>query len=112
MPCADNACHMAPDGSARTTHAIRIEPIGRTVSADAGQTLLDAARAGGVQLPSSCRNGTCRACMARVVEGKVRYRIEWPGLLAEEKAEGWVLPCVALPASDLVLLQPRAVEKG
>ena len=35
-----------------------------------------------------------------------------PGLLAEDKAEGWVLPCVALPASDLVLLQPRAVEKG
>jgi ferredoxin len=91
---------------------MRIEPLGRTVNADSRHTLLDAARAGGVELPSSCRNGTCRACMARLVAGTVRYRIEWPGLLAEEKAESWVLPCVALPTSDLVLLQPRAVVKG
>ena len=27
----------------------------------------------------------------------------WPGLSAEEKAEGCILPCVAYPASDLVL---------
>ena len=41
---------------------------------------------------------------------KVRYRIAWPGLLAEEKADGWVLPCVALADSDVVLLQPGAVR--
>jgi ferredoxin len=92
-------------------HALRIEPLGRTITVACGQTLLDAARSDGIELRSSCRNGTCRECMARVVEGSVRYRIEWPGLLAEEKAEGWVLPCVALAASDLVLLQPHAVAK-
>jgi len=35
--------------------------------------------------------------------GTVRYEIEWPGLSAEEKAEGCVLPCVAYPCSDLSL---------
>ena len=29
--------------------------------------------------------------------------IEWPGLTAEEKEEGCVLPCVAYPTSDVVL---------
>ncbi|MFT5036421.1 MAG: ferredoxin [Litorivivens sp.] len=29
--------------------------------------------------------------------------MEWPGLSAEEKAEGFFLPCVAYPASDLVM---------
>ena len=51
-------------------------------------------------------NGTCRSCIARVLKGRVHHRIEWPGLSAEEKAEGWVLPCVALADSDVVLWQP------
>jgi ferredoxin len=61
-------------------------------------------------LPRSCRNGTCRECIAHLSHGRVRYRIEWPGLSADERSEGWVLPCVAVAETDLVLLQPRAVE--
>ncbi len=71
-----------------------------------GRTVLQAAEAAGLMLPNACRNGTCRACMQRLLAGQVRYRIEWPGLLAEEKAEGWILPCAAYPASDLVLAAP------
>jgi ferredoxin len=32
-----------------------------------------------------------------------RHTIEWPGLSAEEKAEGWILPCVAVAESALVI---------
>ena len=53
--------------------------------------------------PSSCRNGTCRTCLGQLVSGSVHYEIDWPGLTAEEKAEGYVLPCCAYPDSDLVL---------
>lgn len=74
--------------------------------APAGVTLLASALRAGVMLASSCRNGTCRTCRVRLVEGRVRYQIEWPGLLAEEKAEGWILPCVACPETDLVLAPP------
>lgn len=66
-------------------------------------TVLAAALAQGIPLGSSCRNGTCRACIARLSAGAVVYRIEWPGLSADEKAEGCFLPCVAHPASDLVV---------
>ncbi len=71
-------------------------------------TLLEAAEMGRVQLPSSCRNGTCRTCLCLLVSGEVRYTIEWPGLSAEEKAQGLVLPCVARPLSNVVLEQPAA----
>jgi ferredoxin len=83
-----------------------IEPAGRKLRIAEGQSLLEASLAAGAALPSACRNGTCRTCIARLLQGRVRHRIEWPGLSAEEKAEGWILPCVAVPESDLVLLQP------
>ena len=67
------------------------------------QTILRAAEAAGWPLPSSCRNGTCRTCMQRMLSGQVRYAVDWPGVLEEEKREGWVLPCVAHPAADIVL---------
>ena len=39
----------------------------------------------------------------------MRYLIAWPGLSVDEKEEGWILPCVAHPTSDVVLQVPYAV---
>ena len=90
---------------------LTLQPTGWQMPVAAGQTLLQAALADGVRLPSSCRNGTCRACICRLLAGQVAYTVDWPGLLAEEKAEGWVLPCVAVPASPAVTLgAPAAVR--
>ena len=66
-----------------------------------GQTILAAAEAAGIDMPNSCRNGTCRTCLCRLNAGQVGYLIDWPGLSAEEKAAGAILPCVAVPLSDL-----------
>ena len=84
-------------------HHVRLEPAAITFEAASDQSLLLSAAAAGIDLPTSCRNGTCRTCMQRLLSGRVSYRIEWPGLLAEEKAEGWILPCVAHPETDLVI---------
>ena len=73
-----------------------------------GLSLLRAALGAGVRLPSACRNGTCRACICKLVSGGIRYQVEWPGLLAEEKAEGWILPCVAEAQGDVVIEAPAA----
>ena len=83
--------------------SIVLEPSGHRFDAPAGAPVLQSAREAGLMLPSSCRNGTCRACICRLISGRVRYAIEWPGLSAEEKAEGFILPCVAIPESALVL---------
>jgi ferredoxin len=91
-----------------TVHSVRVEPEGLQYDVEGDLTLLEAADFGRVQLPSSCRNGTCRTCMCRLLSGEVRYDIEWPGLSAEEHAEGWILPCVAKPCSNLVIEQNAA----
>jgi ferredoxin len=88
---------------ALTIHRIRLEPAAITFEAAADQPLLLSAAAAGIEFASSCRNGTCRTCMKQLLSGRVSYRIEWPGLLAEEKADGWILPCVAYPEADLVI---------
>ena len=81
----------------------RSEPDGQQFDAWREQSLLLSLEQGGIDWPSSCRNGTCRTCIGQLVEGQVRYEMEWPGLSAEEKAAGCVLPCVAYPCSDLTL---------
>lgn len=66
--------------------------------------MLDAALKQGLMFANSCRNGACRTCLCRLESGQIEYSIEWPGLSFDEKAEGYILPCVAKPLSDLVLL--------
>lgn len=75
---------------------------GESFAAPADLPLLIAAEHAGLAPPSSCRNGTCRTCIGRLASGQVRYRIQWPGLSVEEKAEGYILPCVAYPVGDVV----------
>lgn len=83
-------------------------PEGAPFDAPASRPLLQSALQAGIFLESSCRNGTCRSCICQLASGRVTYRIEWPGLSAEEKDQGFILPCVAYPASDLVLLPPNS----
>lgn len=89
--------------AAPTVFQARLEPGGWTFPAPADVPLLLAAEAAGLAIPSSCRNGTCRTCLCRLRAGEVRFRVEWPGLSAEEKAQGYILACVACAASDVVL---------
>jgi ferredoxin len=87
--------------------AVRIVPQDWTFEAAADRTLFESARAAGIRLPTSCRNGACRACMSLLRDGTVAYR-ERPGLTREEQEEGWVLPCVARPTSPIELHVPEA----
>jgi ferredoxin len=94
-----------------SSYHIVLEPSGWTFPAKADSSLLRAAEAAGIELPSSCRNGTCRTCMCRLGSGTVSYLLEWPGLSADEKREGLILPCVAVPVSDLTLVAPDAQRR-
>lgn len=81
-----------------------LQPSGTLFAASADQPLLRSAADAGIELPSSCRNGTCRSCISLLLSGSVRYVVEWPGVLPEEKAQGWILPCVAYPVSNVVFM--------
>ncbi len=84
----------------------RIVHTGKTFAAPAGQSLFASMTQAGLTWTVSCRNGTCRTCMARLTTGAVVYDIPWPGLSADEKRDGYCLPCIARPASDVALLPP------
>lgn len=99
---------MSDDRHERKTPRVTIEPLGMTFDAPAELTVLEAAQVARIRLPRMCRNGTCRTCLCRIVSGTVQYTIEWPGLTREEKADGLVLPCVAIALTDLVLDVPEA----
>lgn len=89
-----------------TIFTVHVQPMGRTFKASARLSLLEGAELAaqpGLQLASSCRNGTCRTCICRLQSGKVIYYIKWPGLSLDEKRDGFILPCVAYPASDVVI---------
>lgn len=97
----------APAPAAGAGHRILLQPDSRYFRAALGETLLEAALRAGLDWPRSCRNGTCRSCRTRVLAGAFRHRIAWPGLNADEIAEGWVLPCVAEPEGELTVMTPQ-----
>ena len=64
----------------------------------AGLTLLKAAEAAGHRPPSSCEDGYCGCCMARMSCGKVSMKSH-EALTEDDMKRGWVLACQARPSS-------------
>ncbi|MGM9425411.1 2Fe-2S iron-sulfur cluster-binding protein [Hydrogenophaga sp. MI9] len=89
------------------TRTLHLPVHGLSLPAPEDRTLLQTMQQAGVPWPASCRNGTCRSCIGHLVSGTVRYGVEWPGLLPEEKTGGAVLPCVAFATSEVTLVPPR-----
>lgn len=85
-------------------YTVRIEPHGRVIRVRAGQPILEAALAAGLNLPHSCKSGHCSSCRARLRTGEVSYPGVRPaGITAAEEAAGNILLCQARPKTDLVL---------
>ena len=74
----------------------------RTTTASPGESLLAAAAAAGVDIPSACRQGQCGTCKTRLLEGHVEMTCE-NGLDAESKARGYVLTCVGHASGNVRL---------
>lgn len=75
-----------------------------TIAYQAGDTVLETARRGGLKPPFSCEAGNCATCMAFVREGCATMRVN-NALTPEEVDEGWVLTCQALPAGRTVTVE-------
>lgn len=64
-----------------------------------GDTVLDAARRAGLSPQTSCEAGNCATCIARVRAGSVSMRVN-DALDDDEVADGWILTCQSIPATD------------
>jgi ferredoxin len=102
-----DAGHQDAAAEPDTKYAVSFEDGTPGFTTSGAEPLLHAALRAGIELPSSCRNGTCRTCMCQLLRGEVAYRIRWPGLLPEEKEQGWILPCIAYARTDVLLRRER-----
>lgn len=68
-----------------------------------GPSLLEAARATGLDVPFSCTSGVCATCRARVIEGKVDMAVNY-ALEDREVERGEVLTCQARPLTARVVV--------
>ncbi|MBS1678262.1 MAG: oxidoreductase [Actinobacteria bacterium] len=57
-----------------TAFEVVLRRSGITIEIAPGETILDAAAAAGVAVPSSCREGTCGTCETIVLEGEPEHR--------------------------------------
>ena len=69
-----------------------------------GDTILETARAGGLDPPFSCEAGNCATCMAMLHEGNVTMRNN-DALTPEDIDEGWILTCQSLPHGRSVTVE-------
>jgi CDP-4-dehydro-6-deoxyglucose reductase len=88
------------------TFTVQLTKSGAQFTVEPGETILEAAENAGLILSYSCRSGTCRSCMTRVLEGRAEHDPEYADEISidgDEIAEGYRLLCSALAFSDLVL---------
>jgi ferredoxin-NADP reductase len=94
---------LAEAAAATESLVIRLARRTHTLEYVSGDTVLEAARRGGLSPPFSCEAGSCATCMAHLDEGRVRMRVN-NALTADEVDDGWVLTCQSLPMSREVVV--------
>lgn len=75
---------------------------GKNVRINAGEQVLDVAKAAGVRIPMNCQEGMCGSCKVIKLQGEVDMNHQG-GIRAREIAAGKFLPCCSTPQSDLII---------
>jgi glycine betaine catabolism B len=89
----------APAGD---TFRIEFAKSGRVVECAPDTTILAAAKAAGLRLPSSCTRGLCGTCKSRILSGTLEMKHEG-GIRQREIDAGLALLCCSKPTSDMVI---------
>lgn len=86
------------------TYELTIEPLGRTIEVEEGQTILDASLRAGIYLPHACGQGYCATCKVTIVDGEVDHgNASNFALMDYEREEGKTLACCAKLEADTVI---------
>ena len=83
------------------TYEVTLKPSSKQFVVADDCTVLDGAAQAKVNLPHSCRNGSCGTCKSRLLNGQIDHPGSLDGITADELSAGYILTCVAKPKSDL-----------
>lgn len=87
---------------------VQIEPVDKSFTAEASQTVLEAAFKAGITLKHSCRDGQCGECRTPILSGAVSYKNPEAIKLEPSDFEGRTgLMCVGHATEDLVIEAPE-----
>ncbi|MBP7231062.1 MAG: 2Fe-2S iron-sulfur cluster binding domain-containing protein [Syntrophaceae bacterium] len=76
---------------------------GKTIYAQAGETLMASLERNGMVIPALCRSGECSLCRTKLLSGKV-YHPPGVKLRKSDRDFGYIHPCIAYPLEDLQLM--------
>lgn len=87
--------------AANTAFTVRLNKAGISVPVTADQTILQALRARGHPVPSSCESGTCGSCRTALLAGEAEHR---DMVLSDDEKATQIMVCVSRAKSaELVL---------
>lgn len=92
----------APDADDAPSFNVTFARSGRTIACGPRTTLLAAAKAAGIGVPSSCTRGVCGTCKSGMLSGRVDMR-HGGAIRPREIAQGLILPCCSTPLEDVVI---------
>ncbi|KAJ0266002.1 ferredoxin-4 [Hirschfeldia incana] len=88
--------------ASRRVKLINPEGEEQEIEVNEDSCILESAEKGGMELPYSCRSGTCGTCCGKIVSGKADQSLG--SFLDEEQIQkGYVLTCIAQPLEDCVV---------
>ena len=94
----DAAAAQTPEDRAFT---VRLARSGDSIEVPPGVSILEALRAHGCEVPSSCESGTCGTCKTRLIQGEADHR---DLVLGDDERSEFIMVCVSRARSGEIVI--------